>query len=110
MSTTRKPKLSYDLPSKLSVQFSCFSSYDESLAYRTTITQPHHVWPSLTADEWLPVELALRDLILADYAKRNSVNVGSLTSSEIRDIILGMEIQAPSIQRQQSEFPFSRDD
>ncbi|KAH8929155.1 PROCN-domain-containing protein [Atractiella rhizophila] len=68
---------------------------------KATITQPHHVWPSLTPEEWLPVELALRDLILADYAKRNSVNVGSLTSSEIRDIILGMEIQAPSVQRQQ---------
>ena len=45
--------------------------------------------------------MALRDLILSDYAKRNSVNVASLTSSETRDIILGMEIQAPSAQRQQ---------
>lgn len=31
----------------------------------------------------------------------NSVNVASLTQSEIRDIILGMEISAPSQQRQQ---------
>jgi len=30
-----------------------------------------------------------------------SVNVASLTQSEIRDIILGMEISAPSAQRQQ---------
>ena len=30
-----------------------------------------------------------------------SVNVASLTQSEIRDIILGMEISAPSQQRQQ---------
>lgn len=30
-----------------------------------------------------------------------AVNTASLTSSEIRDIILGMEISAPSIQRQQ---------
>jgi len=29
------------------------------------------------------------------------VNVASLTQSEIRDIILGMEISAPSAQRQQ---------
>ena len=61
---------------------------------KTTITQPHHVWPSVTPDEWLGIEFALRDLILADYAKRNSVNVGSLTSSEIRDIILGMEVRS----------------
>lgn len=68
---------------------------------KNTITQPHHVWPTLEDEEWIRVELALRDLILADYAKRNSVNVASLTSSETRDIILGMEIQAPSIQRQE---------
>jgi len=40
-------------------------------------------------------------LILADYGKKNNVNVASLTQSEIRDIILGMEISAPSAQRQQ---------
>lgn len=68
---------------------------------KNTITQPHHVWPTLEDEEWMRVEIALRDLILADYAKRNSVNTASLTSSEIRDIILGMEIQAPSVQRQQ---------
>lgn len=68
---------------------------------KSTITQPHHIWPSLNDDEWVSVEVALKDLILADYAKRNSVNTASLTSSEVRDIILGMEIQAPSIQRQQ---------
>ena len=40
-------------------------------------------------------------MILADYGKKNNVNVASLTQSEIRDIILGMEITAPSQQRQQ---------
>ena len=33
--------------------------------------------------------------------KKNNVNVASLTQSEVRDIILGMEISAPSAQRQQ---------
>lgn len=51
---------------------------------KSTITQPHHVWPTLSDEEWMRVELALRDLILADYAKRNAVNTASLTSSEIR--------------------------
>lgn len=37
----------------------------------------------------------------ADYGKKNNVNVASLTQSEIRDIILGMEIAPPSLQRQQ---------
>jgi pre-mRNA-processing factor 8 len=68
---------------------------------KTTITEPHHIWPTLTPTEWINCEVALKDLILADYGKKNNVNVASLTQSEIRDIILGMEISAPSAQRQQ---------
>ncbi len=65
----------------------------------------------------MKVELALRELILAvrciavhlftlltrysGFGKCNSVNVNSLTSTEIRDIILGQEIAAPTVQRQQ---------
>jgi pre-mRNA-processing factor 8 len=68
---------------------------------KSTITEPHFVWPTLTDEEWMKVEVALKDLILADFGKRNSVNIASLTVSEIRDIILGQEIAAPSVQRQQ---------
>jgi pre-mRNA-processing factor 8 len=68
---------------------------------KTTITEAHHIWPSLSDEEWVKVEVTLKDLILADYGKKNNVNVQSLTQSEIRDIILGMEISAPSQQRQQ---------
>jgi pre-mRNA-processing factor 8 len=67
----------------------------------TTVTEPHHIWPSLTDDQWIRVEVALKDMILADYGKKNNVAVESLTQSEIRDIILGMEIAPPSQQRQQ---------
>merc|ERR1712232_149053 len=67
----------------------------------SVFTEPHHVWPSLTDDEWIHVEVQLKDLILADYGKKNNVNVSSLTQSEIRDIILGMDITPPSLQRQQ---------
>merc|ERR1711985_41854 len=68
---------------------------------KTVVTEPHHVWPTLTDEQWVHVEVQLKDLILADYGKKNNVNVASLTQSEIRDIILGMEIAPPSIQRQQ---------
>ena len=68
---------------------------------KTTVTEAHHVWPTLTDDEWCRVEVSLKDLILADYGKKNNVNVASLTQSEIRDIILGAEIAPPSMQRQQ---------
>jgi pre-mRNA-processing factor 8 len=68
---------------------------------KDTITQPKHIWPTLTDEEWIKVEVALKDLILADYGKKNNVNVSALTSSEIRDIILGMDIAPPSVQRMQ---------
>lgn len=69
---------------------------------KNVITQEHHIWPSLSDEDWIKVETSLRDLILNDYGKKNNVNVSSLTSSEVRDIILGMEISAPSMQRQQA--------
>ncbi|KAJ4363928.1 pre-mRNA-splicing factor 8 [Neocucurbitaria cava] len=69
---------------------------------KTVVTQEHHIWPSLSDEDWIKVEVQLRDLILNDYGKKNNVNTSSLTSSEVRDIILGMEISAPSMQRQQA--------
>lgn len=56
---------------------------------------------SNTDEQWVRIEVTLKDLILADYGKKNNVNVASLTQSEVRDIILGMEIAPPSVQRQQ---------
>ncbi|KAL3474204.1 NUC071 domain-containing protein [Aspergillus californicus] len=69
---------------------------------KSVITLEHHIWPSLSDEDWMKIEVQLRDLILNDYGKKNNVNVQSLTSSEVRDIILGMEISAPSLQRQQA--------
>ena len=68
---------------------------------KTTVTKPNHIWPTLDANEWMRVERALNDLILEDFGKKNNVNTASLTQSEIRDIILGMDISPPSLQRQQ---------
>lgn len=68
---------------------------------KSIVSEAHHVWPSLTDEQWIKVEVALKDLILADYAKKNNVNVGALTQTEIRDIILGADIAPPSMQRQQ---------
>ncbi|KAJ6244791.1 intein-containing pre-mRNA-processing-splicing factor 8 precursor [Anaeramoeba flamelloides] len=68
---------------------------------KSVVTLSRHIWPHLTEEQWVKVEVALKDLILADFGKKNSVNVSSLTQSEIRDIILGMQIAPPSVQRQQ---------
>ncbi|OMO81480.1 hypothetical protein COLO4_23573 [Corchorus olitorius] len=63
---------------------------------KTIVTdEPHHIWPSLTDDQWRKVEEALRDLILSDYAKKNNVNTSALTQSEIRDIILEQRLLHP---------------
>mmetsp|Transcript_8378 Transcript_8378/g.30995 ORF Transcript_8378/g.30995 Transcript_8378/m.30995 type:complete len:2367 (-) Transcript_8378:8-7108(-) len=67
----------------------------------TTVTQAHHLWPTLTDDQWIKVEVALKDMILAQYGRNNNVNVNTLTQSEVRDIILGMDIQPPNTMRQQ---------
>ena len=32
---------------------------------KSVITEPHFVWPTLSDDEWIKVEVALKDLILA---------------------------------------------
>lgn len=47
------------------------------------VTEPHHIWPTLTDGQWIKVEVSLKDLILADYGKKNNVNITSLT--QVRD-------------------------
>ena len=69
---------------------------------KSVITLDHHIWPNLDNEQWMKVEVELRDLVLNDYGKKNNVDIRSLTDSETRDIILGMEISAPSLQRQQA--------
>lgn len=64
-------------------------------------TAPHHLWPTLSIEQWQDVEKQLLDLILGDYAKKNNVTVQALTQLEIRDLILGQEFKAPSAKRQE---------
>lgn len=40
---------------------------------KTTLTEPHHIWPTLSDDDWIKVEVQLKDLILADYGKKNKL-------------------------------------
>ncbi len=43
------------------------------------ITQPNHIWPTLSDDDWIKVEVELKNIILNDFAKKNNVNVAGLT-------------------------------
>lgn len=42
-------------------------------------TQPNHIWPTLTEEQWIKAEVELKNLVLADFAKKNNVVVASLT-------------------------------
>uniref|UniRef100_A0A060T7Z1 ARAD1D03102p n=1 Tax=Blastobotrys adeninivorans TaxID=409370 RepID=A0A060T7Z1_BLAAD len=78
---------------------------------RTVTTKEHHLWPSFTTEQWVNVENQMSELILNDYGKKNNVNVASLTQHEIRDLILGQEIKAPSAKRQEmAEIDQQKDD
>lgn len=37
---------------------------------KNTITEPHFVWPSLSDEDWIKVEVAMKDLILAVHSTR----------------------------------------
>ena len=63
----------------------------------------NYVWPSIEPDDWPKVEIELKNLILADFAKRCNVNIASLTQSEVRDIILGLETAENAIKSRQIE-------
>ena len=60
-----------------------------------------NVWPQLRPDDWPAAEFELRNLILADFARKANVAVGSLTQTEIRDIILGLESAAETVKARQ---------
>lgn len=51
---------------------------------KTTITEPHHIWPTLSDEEWMKIEVQLKDLILADYGKKNKL-VGYFRSRDAAD-------------------------
>ncbi|CCE61602.1 hypothetical protein TPHA_0A05280 [Tetrapisispora phaffii CBS 4417] len=60
----------------------------------------HHLWPSFTDEQWIDIEFKMRDLILSEYSKKYNVNISALTQTEIKDLILGQNIKAPSVKRQ----------
>lgn len=70
---------------------------------KNVVTQPNHIWPTHTLEDWMKIEIDLRNLILKDYADKNSANIAALTQSEIKDIILGMEMTEDSIKNKAIE-------
>lgn len=48
-------------------------------SYSSRPKPPANIWPNLTADEWPKAEIELKNLILADFAKKCNINIASLT-------------------------------
>lgn len=42
---------------------------------KTTITEPHHIWPTLTDEEWVPVEVGLRACFINKAVKRGNASL-----------------------------------
>ena len=63
--------------------------------------EPAHFWPTLSLEEWESVEGRIQELIIADYCRRHGITASSLTRNEKRDIILGQEITAPELQKEE---------
>eukprot|EP00834_Sanchytrium_tribonematis_P005171 NODE_296_length_10502_cov_0.638374.p1 type:complete len:2225 gc:universal NODE_296_length_10502_cov_0.638374:3591-10265(+) len=61
----------------------------------------YFIWPTCSEEEWIGKEVKLKDLILEDYGLKNNVNIKSLTQAEIRDVVLGAQVVAPSLKRQE---------
>ncbi|KAL3228560.1 Pre-mRNA-splicing factor 8 [Nakaseomyces bracarensis] len=66
----------------------------------TIMIKEHHLWPSFSDEQWIEVEAQMRDLILSEYSKKYNVKIAALTQTEIKDLILGQNIKAPSVKRQ----------
>ena len=51
---------------------------------KTTLTEPHHIWPSLDAEQWIKVEVTLKDMILGTglLFRPHSLLVDSLEKSK----------------------------
>eukprot|EP00835_Amoeboradix_gromovi_P001880 NODE_96_length_21330_cov_0.419858.p1 type:complete len:2207 gc:universal NODE_96_length_21330_cov_0.419858:801-7421(+) len=67
----------------------------------TTKTLANSLFPLHSTDEWIELEVKLKELIIEDYGLKNAINTKALTQTEIRDIILGSTVINPSIQRQE---------
>lgn len=67
----------------------------------SVVIEPDHLWPTYAPEDWMKIDIKLKDLIVADYCRKNSVPANALTSTEIRDIIYGIQIAPPSEERQQ---------
>lgn len=55
---------------------------------KTTITEAHHIWPSLSDEEWMKIENQLKDLIMADYGKKNKYVFVGLLNCKLRFCVM----------------------
>lgn len=67
----------------------------------TILVKDHHLWPSFNDEQWIIIEGKMRDLILSEYSQKYNIDTSLLTQTEIKDIILGQNVKASSVRKQQ---------
>lgn len=60
---------------------------------KSTLTEPHHIWPTLSDDDWIKVEVQLKDLILADYGKKNKYVYTKEKNKDLIDLFFNLHIK-----------------
>lgn len=61
------------------------------------------LWPSLSDRQWIVCEQALKDLIISDYCIKNNVSCSDISPSDVRDIIIGAELEITKDNRREFE-------
>eukprot|EP01040_Poterioochromonas_malhamensis_P010344 gene10344-11252_t len=56
-----------------------------------TVTACHHLWPTLTAEEWTTVETNLKMLVLENYCKQNFMSLRTLSENQVGMILYGVD-------------------
>ena len=66
-----------------------FEKINKLLGFNSREKRAQHFWPLFSDDQWIEIEIVLKDLILKDFADKNNIDPTNLFQSEIRDIIFG---------------------
>ena len=64
---------------------------------KTTITEPHHIWPTLTDEEWVPVEVGLHACFVNKVVKRVNTSLVRCTTDLLLCSLISLVEFGPSL-------------
>ena len=51
-----------------------------------------HIWPNFSEKKWIKIEILLKDIILRNYCQKFGVSIHSLSESDVKNIIFGIDL------------------